>query len=622
MILFSIFMPPFLGFLFNALLFKSSHKKLSGLVAVSACLLSFLSFVFYAFWFGFYESRTFFLFDWIQVGSLSLKFSFVIDSLSLLMGLLITGVGLLIHFYSFFYMKGDSGFTRYFCYLNLFICMMLVLVLASNLPLLFVGWEGVGLCSYLLIGFWFKDKEKVKSGGLAFIANRLGDAFFLLGIFILFSQLGTFEFSEIRLIFENHLKEGLKDLPFPLVLSAVFIFLGATGKSAQIPLYFWLPKAMAGPTPVSALIHAATMVTAGVYLLFRLSFFYMAFPEVLKGIAWLGALTALGSALMACRSSDFKGVLAYSTISQLAYLFMALGVQAFSSSMFHLITHGFFKALLFLCAGSVIHALEGEQNIKKMGGLRSALPITFLTYMAGALALMALPPFSGFFSKDEILWSLFSSGNFFLFFLAFVTGLLTCFYMTRLTFYVFFGQLKKQPHREKTALNIPLIVLAFLSLFAGILGIPHLISELLPFHPPHFLQGVLKELSPVSFKGALWKEALIMFLTITANLCVIACSFYFLKNKKVNVPNFLVLEKLFFVLENVQQYAWKSFSWLCSQSQKRVEDRFFNSIAPFLSFQLISLKKLFSKIQNGVLQSYAFYFTIGLSFVILLLFLN
>ena len=355
--------PPLIGFLLNAFRFKSPYKKLSGIIATSACGFSFLATLFYAFRFGFHKTTSFELFSWFHVGDLTLNFSFVIDSLSLLMCFLITGVGFLIHLYSFSYMFKDISFTRYFSYLNLFIFMMLILVLADNLPLLFVGWEGVGLCSYLLIGFWFKDSKKVAAGMLAFIVNRIGDACFLLGLFLLFFHLQTFQLSEINEMF----KEAPFIIPPGLALAPWLIFLGATGKSAQLPLYFWLPKAMAGPTPVSALIHAATMVTAGVYLLVRMSFFYTAFPEILEIIAWLGAFTALGAALMACQNNDFKGILAYSTISQLAYLFIAVGVQAFSASIFHLLTHGVFKALLFLCAGSVIHALNGEQNIKKWG---------------------------------------------------------------------------------------------------------------------------------------------------------------------------------------------------------------------------------------------------------------
>ena len=393
MLIGSILLFPLLGFLLNALLIKNPFKKLSGGLAVGACGLSFLNALMYAGLVGFKSSSSFKLMEWINVGALQISFSFTMDALSLIMVLLITGVGFFIHLYSFFYMFKDSGFTKYFAYLNLFVFMMLVLVLADNLPLLFVGWEGVGLCSYLLIGFWYKDKSKVHAGMTAFITNRIGDACFLLGIFILFFYLKTFHFSEINDFFNN--SENL--IPPQLALSALLIFLGATGKSAQFPLYFWLPRAMAGPTPVSALIHAATMVTAGLYLLARLSPFYSAFPQVLSLIGWVGAFTALGAALLATQKQDFKAVLAYSTVSQLAYLFMAVSVKAFSAGVFHLLTHGFFKALLFLCAGSVIHALKGEQNIKNMGGLKSQLPVTFYHLFAGGYGFNGSASFFGIF---------------------------------------------------------------------------------------------------------------------------------------------------------------------------------------------------------------------------------
>jgi len=616
-----ILLMPLLGFFANAFLFKSPHKKRSGLIAVSAPLLSFLFCLIYVFTVGFKEQQSLVLFEWLNLEDISLQFSFVLDPLSLIMCLLITGVGFLIHFYSFFYMFKDSGFIRYFSYLNLFIFMMLVLVLSDNLPLLFLGWEGVGLCSYLLIGFWFKQQEKVHSSSMAFIVNRIGDAFFLLGIFILFSHLKTFQFSEINTFF----KEDSAFISPSLSWSALFLFLGAVGKSAQIPLYFWLPKAMAGPTPVSALIHAATMVTAGVYLLVRLSHFYMAFPFVLEFIAWIGAFTALGSALIACKTSDFKGVLAYSTISQLAYLFMAIGVKAFSSSIFHLLTHGFFKALLFLCSASVIQALSGEQNIKKMGGLKTHLPITFLCYLAGTLALVALPPFSGFFSKDEILWSLFSSSHYFLFTIAFLTGLLTSFYMTRLSFYVFFGKLQKKPQTENSFFNVPLLILAFCSVVSGfVLGFPHLISEILAFHPLHFLQTVLKDFSPLSFKGLLWQEALIMFFSTFGSLTVIAISFFCYSKKQVfSFWPFgqKTLEAGFYIPFFIEKVIQPSFKKSCHQLFHFFELRFFNQIAPFLSLQILTLKKFFSQFQNSNLQSYVLYFTLGLTLMIFLMFL-
>jgi len=385
-------LPPLIGFFLNAFRFQSSNKKLSGSIGVSSCLLSFLSVVCYIWFYGF-TTRSFFILPWFQIENLNLTFSFVLDPLSLLMSLLTTGVASLIHLYSWSYMFKDSGFTRSFAYLNLFVFMMLILVLSDSLPLLFIGWEGMGLCSYLLISFWFKEKKNVHAGLMAFIVNRLGDACFLLGIFCFFAHFGTFQFSELNALFAFNKASVLPEKSSMAALGAMLLFLGAAGKSAQIPLYFWLPEAMAGPTPVSALIHAATMVAAGVYLLVRLSAVYSAFPDILLFIAWIGALTALGSALIATRQWDLKRVLAYSTISQLAYLFMALGVQAFSSSIFHLLTHGFFKALLFLCAGSIIHALNGQQDIRFMGGLRKFMPITFFTYLTGALALMALPPF-------------------------------------------------------------------------------------------------------------------------------------------------------------------------------------------------------------------------------------
>lgn len=617
--LLAFILPPLIGFAFNALRFKSSNKKLSGRLGVSACLFSFFSVVFYVLSFGFSPSSHYLL-PWFDSGSLSLNFSFLIDSLSLLMCLLITGVGSLIHIYSYFYMAKEEGFTPYFAYLNLFIFMMLLLVLADSLPLLFVGWEGVGLCSYLLISFWFKEKEKVEAGGLAFIVNRIGDACFLLGIFFLFFYLGTFNFSEINQLF----KSGAYSSSSFLFLAPLLIFLGATGKSAQIPLYFWLPKAMAGPTPVSALIHAATMVTAGIYLLVRMSFCFTAFPYVLEGIAWTGAATALGAALIACRSWDFKSVLAYSTISQLAYLFIAIGVKAFSAGFFHLLTHGFFKALLFLCAGSVIHALEGEQDIRKMGGLKKSLPVTYWTYMIGAFALMAVPPLSGFFSKDAILWSLFASQNYLLFFIAFFTGLLTCFYMTRLTALVFFGKQKIKPHKEMAGLNFPLIVLALLAGLSGFLGIPHGISELLYFHPPHILHELLKDFSPQSFNGSIFQEFFVMILSAATGLSVIGLTFFFfLKNKAFPFPSGLnqLLEQAFFVPKAVF-HIQALFKKISLEAFKQIELGFFNTGINFLVLQVLSLKKLFSKLQNGNIQSYALYFTIGLTVSLVLIFLS
>ena len=382
---------PLIGFLINAFRFKSDQKNISPWIGSGACLVSFFSACM-----GLIspqERKVFTLFSWIEWENFHIPFSFVLDSLSLLMVLLITGVGTVIHIYSAGYMAKDPGITRYFAWLNLFIFNMLVLVLADSLPLLFVGWEGVGLCSYLLIGFWFKDSLKVKAGMKAFVVNRVGDGCFLLGIFLIFSYFETLNFYEIN---SSPLLQNSSGFFNPLVLGALFLFLGATAKSAQIPLYIWLADAMAGPTPVSALIHAATMVTAGVYMVLRLFSLYSVSPDILLIIGWVGALTALVSALAAVGQCDLKKILAYSTISQLGYMFMALSVKAFPAGAFHLMTHGFFKALLFLCAGSLIHGLSGQQDIQFMGGLKKYFPKTFWAWIIGTLSLMALPPFSGF----------------------------------------------------------------------------------------------------------------------------------------------------------------------------------------------------------------------------------
>jgi len=385
-----------------------------------------------------------------------------------------------------------------------------------------VGWEGVGLCSYLLIGFWFKDETKVQAGMKAFVVNRIGDACFLLGLFLIFSEYGSLNFANLN---GELLGRDQLELLSPGALGAALLFLGATGKSAQIPLHIWLADAMAGPTPVSALIHAATMVTAGVYMIVRLFGLYSASLDLLHIIAWVGALTALGAALVATRQWDFKKVLAYSTISQLGYMFMALGVQAFSTAIFHLVTHGFFKALLFLCAGSVIHGLSGEQDIRLMGGLKKYFPKTFLSYMIGALALVALPPFSGFFSKDEILHSLFSSGNYGLYAVALITAFVTAFYVTRLTFFVFFGKenFKTPPHKTPFLMWAPLALLSFLAFFGGWIGVPHILSGF----APHFLNHFLESFSVVNFKSSFLIEGALMSLSVGGSLIAISFSAYY-----------------------------------------------------------------------------------------------
>ena len=421
------------------------------------------------------------LYTWIQSGNFVSEVSFLLDPLSMVMILVVTGVGFLIHIYSLGYMAGQSGYYRYFAYLNLFIFMMSVLVLADNYLLMFVGWEGVGLCSYLLIGYYFEKQSAGDAAKKAFILNRIGDVGFLIGVFLIFR---TFESVQYLTVFQAVSEQfAVIGTEFG-VLGAItlLLFIGATGKSAQVPLYVWLPDAMEGPTPVSALIHAATMVTAGVYMIARSAPLYSRAPETLFIIAVVGISTALLAALIATVQRDIKKVLAYSTISQLGYMFLAIGVGAFGAGVFHLLTHAFFKALLFLGSGSVILALHHEQDLFNMGGLRKYLPVTFFTMWMGAFALAGVPLFSGFFSKDAILWETFAAGNEALWLMGVVVAGLTAFYISRLMFLAFHGRERSEkqhqgppdlsPKEPSWSVTLPLIILAGFSLLAGYLGLP------------------------------------------------------------------------------------------------------------------------------------------------------
>jgi len=421
---------------------------------------------------------------WTVIGGRSFEIAFYFDRLTAVMALIVTGVGSLIHVYSIGYMKDDASYARYFAYLNLFLFFMLMLVLGKSLLVLFVGWEGVGLASYLLIGFWFEDADKARAGKKAFITNRIGDAGFLLGMFVLFEAFGTLDMDVINGAFL-----GGPVAAVSASLVGILLFIGATGKSAQIPLHVWLPDAMAGPTPVSALIHAATMVTAGVYLVARMSGIYLHAAEASAIVAAIGATTALFAATIAIVQTDIKKVLAYSTISQLGFMFVALGVGAYGVAIFHLYTHAFFKACLFLGAGSVIHALGGEQDIRKMGGLARRIPVTFATFAVATAAIAGLPPLAGFFSKDEILWFAFASsrgGSPLLYGVVAGTALLTAFYMFRLLWLTFFGATRMAPdtarhvHESPVAMTGVLVILAVLSAIGGFLSVPHYLEPLLP----------------------------------------------------------------------------------------------------------------------------------------------
>lgn len=437
------------------------------------------------------------LFSWMKIGDFDLKMALRIDSLSTLFTLVITGVGTLIHLYSIGYMGHDATPGKFFAYLNLFCFAMLMLVMGSSLPILFLGWEGVGLCSYLLIGYWYQDVEKASAGKKAFIANRVGDFGFILGMFMIYTHFGTLEFAKITELLSKGEFTALLN-PAAVTATCLFLFLGCTGKSAQIPLYVWLPDAMAGPTPVSALIHAATMVTSGIYMLARLNLLFSLSHTAMTVIAVIGAATAFLAATIAIAQRDIKKVLAYSTVSQLGYMFLACGVGAYGAGVFHVITHAFFKALMFLGAGSVIHGMHEEQDILKMGGLRSKMPVTFVTFLVGWIAISGIPPFSGFFSKDEILWNVFAGphGSKLLWAVGLATAMMTAFYMTRMFYLTFMGKPRfneaalganghghdhddhghgtKGVHESPALMTIPLVILAILSVVGGFIGIPHM----------------------------------------------------------------------------------------------------------------------------------------------------
>lgn len=456
------------------------------------------------------------LFTWIKAGNFNAEIGFLIDPLSALMIMVVTGVGFLIHVYSIGYMHGEEGFYRYFTYLNLFTFSMLLLVLGNNLLLMFVGWEGVGLCSYLLIGYYFHKKSAGDAGKKAFVMNRVGDFGFLLGLFTLYWYLG--QYHNVWTINFRELAASAHLLPIGGIVTIITLcfFLGATGKSAQIPLYTWLPDAMEGPTPVSALIHAATMVTAGVYMIGRLNFVYIRSHETMMVVAIVGAATAIFAASIGTAQNDIKRVLAYSTVSQLGFMFLAMGVGAFTAGIFHLMTHAFFKACLFLGSGSVIHAMhhalhhihshDDPQDMRNMGGLKKQMPITFLTFLVSTIAIAGIPGFSGFFSKDEILWQAFANPlhgdlNIILWATGAIAAGFTAFYMFRLVFMTFFGECrikekaKSHLHESPLVITFPLMVLGLLAIVGGYVGIPKLIGDVLggiPNYLEHYLEPVFK----------------------------------------------------------------------------------------------------------------------------------
>ncbi|MGC4040687.1 MAG: NADH-quinone oxidoreductase subunit L [Flavobacterium sp.] len=468
-----LLLSPFVGFLFNVFFGKKVSRNVSGAIGTLAVVVSFLlTLCFFSQLNQTGKPIQISLFDWISVHNFKLDFGFLLDQLSLLWLLFVTGIGSLIHMYSISYMHDDENMHKFFAYLNLFVFFMITLVIGSNLLVMFIGWEGVGLCSYLLIGFWYKNQPYNDAAKKAFIMNRIGDLGFLIGMFILANSFGTLDYMGLKAAVT-----GSYIMPAFLSGAALCLFIGATGKSAQLPLYTWLPDAMAGPTPVSALIHAATMVTAGIFMLTRMNFLFDQTSDVQQIIAIVGALTALVAASIGLLQNDIKKVLAYSTVSQLGLMFLALGFGAYNVAVFHVITHAFFKACLFLGSGSVIHGLHGEQDMRKMGGLRKAMPITFWTMMISTLAIAGIFPFAGFWSKDEILMVAFEH-NKVLWVIASVASIMTAFYMFRLMYLTFFRDFrgteeqKHHLHESPSLITIPLIILAVLAAIGGAINLP------------------------------------------------------------------------------------------------------------------------------------------------------
>lgn len=497
-LVYAIILLPLLGFLINGLFGKNLPKIVVGSLATAMVFASFCIAVSIFMNFD-SESQPVIVkaFEWFRVNGVQINFGFQIDQLSLMMIMIITGIGSLIHLYSIGYMSHDKGFYKFFTYLNLFIFSMLLLVMGSNYLILFIGWEGVGLCSYLLIGFWYTNEEYGKAARKAFIMNRIGDLALLIGIFMLASQTNAVDYLTIR---ENAGKFELDGSVIIFITASLFI--GATGKSAQVPLYTWLPDAMAGPTPVSALIHAATMVTAGIYLVVRSNFLFTLAPSVQDGILFIGFLTAALAGFYALRQNDIKKVLAYSTVSQLGFMFIALGLGAYTTAMFHVMTHAFFKALLFLGAGSVIHAMSNEQDMRFMGGLKKYIPLTHATFLIGTLAISGFPLLSGMISKDEILVAAFAKNPIYWVFL-FILAAVTATYMFRLYYLTFHGEFrgteeqKHHLHESPTNMTLPLIVLAILSVVGGLINLPHFIGH---GHYARLMEWLKPVLTEESFK--------------------------------------------------------------------------------------------------------------------------
>ena len=604
---------PLAGFLFNGLGRNYWSKKVIAYKATGYIVASFIASIFAFLHVQTYGAVTVHYFDFIHTNTLTIPFDFKVDALSSLFLLVITGVGSLIHLYSTAYMQEESAphYARYFAYLNLFIFSMLLLVLGDNYIIMFMGWEGVGLCSYLLIGYWFSNGNYNYAAKKAFIMNRIGDLGFLLAIFWLIAKLGTVSYSEV-LTAESLAKLSSADITGITLL----LFVGAMGKSAQIPLFTWLPDAMAGPTPVSALIHAATMVTAGIYMITRSNILFSHSEITQNIVAIIGISTALLAATIAIKQNDIKKVLAYSTVSQLGYMFLGLGVGAYSGAVFHVITHAFFKALLFLGAGSVIHAMHHEQDIRKMGGLKSKLPITHITFLIGCIAIAGVPPFSGFFSKDEILAAAFEKNKIY-WVLGLVGAAMTAFYMFRLYATTFLGKFRGSNeqeahlHESPWAMTLPLIVLAILSALGGVIGIPHIMGG------NHWLSGQLSSIvsTPQEAHLAVSTEWILMGVSvaIAAIALVIALSRY---SKQTDEEPSSAIGKFFYHKWYIDEFYQKAIIeplnkfalFLKEFIEKKVIDGAVNGTGKLVQFSARKVRL----IQNGQAGYYILFMVLGI----------
>ena len=616
---------PFIGFLVNGLARNQLSKNMAGLIGSATVLISFLlsCYIFFDVKAG--ASGVVHYFDFIRAGSLRIPFDFQLDALSSLFLLVITGVGFLIHVYSFAYMheENSSHFARYFAYLNLFIFSMLLLVMGANYVILFIGWEGVGLCSYLLIGYWFKNPAYTAAANKAFIMNRIGDLAFLIAIFWIIAKTGSVGFSDV-FSFAAANQGTAKFTGTDITVITLLLFVGATGKSAQIPLFTWLPDAMAGPTPVSALIHAATMVTAGIYMIARSNLLYSLAPLTGDIIAWTGLATALLAASIALKQNDIKKVLAYSTVSQLGFMFLALGSGAYIASVFHVMTHAFFKALLFLGSGSVIHAMGGEQDIRLMGGLSKKLKITYATFFIGCLAIAGIPPFSGFFSKDAILLSAYLK-NPVLYGIALFTALLTAFYMFRLLVLTFHGNFrgteKQQQHLHESPLTmtVPLMILAVLAIAGGWIGIP---AVLVP--GADSLSTFLQSVIPVHEGHELTHETeyLLMGLSTSLVLMVVVFAWFRFRNYQSREAAGLGkwLENKWYVDELYDSVIVKPLSRAAEFLRSWVETRIIDGLVNGVGRSVQYAGRQLRLIQSGQVGSYVLLMVVSMVLILLIQF--